>query len=906
MRTATILAVWSALVLAAVAQAQQPAQESEVDKMAREGRADLLEARFRGGTKPEELHLLAQAYTNKGRRTRQPAERQQAFDKAEEKYNKWIEALERAGKSGSVPDTVRLAAARVEHAGMILSAQAAGELDEFEITAGQRGDRPRLTKLLEAARAKYDKAQQELAPIVEDLSRHEEDLMAAGLLDLLQQARLDLTLNLGWTDYYLALLEEKDEARRNKLLAAAEHNFGELADSGQTGQMRYRCYLAVAMAQRELGKLDEAEKSFGYALGNDVDAAIAAQVRYERARCQIKAGKFDEARTTLAPLVAKDPQALGPDDLPARFHINLAHVWDANSYLLEAEVVRREARDSTAATAILQRAQRCREMGLAKMKRLSLFGGAWPGLVQLYVAASVNLKTPMRNLTPIELLYTAGALLDAKKYPEALERLQEAAERENLEPETVADVLYETGRCQYQLKNLRVAAEAFAKMAAEYRTHEKAPQAATFAYGLWGKIAEGSKKPDDYLQLAATLRNLLESFADHPKREEALWLLPVALQLGGKFDEAAAEFGKLPDKSPNWEEAQYRRAVCGRKAVEARRGSLGAEEYRAQAQAAAQALVQYSEQSRERAGLGGKSETLLKWSSEAELSAAELLAAPGVEAYDKSLAAVSSFETQYPKNELLGRALAVRIRAYRGQRDFEQASKILQQYLQTAPPAQVGPTLTALAKGMQEEVQRLVDGGEADAARKLATDSLATFEELQKWVAADASRAANLEFVQSGRAEMHYLAGQYDQAQALVAELLKKSPKNGNYQHLQARLYTVQLTPDSSPADLKRAQDAWGVLLADAAIRKRAPERYWEARFNWLDLALRLGQAADVDKAIAQERVWYPDLGGAPWKEKLEALYLKAREIQGLPPETQPTSAPTTAPTEESAAPAVP
>jgi hypothetical protein len=53
-------------------------------------------------------------------------------------------------------------------------------------------------------------------------------------------------------------------------------------------------------------------------------------------------------------------------------------------------------------------------------------------------------------------------------------------------------------------------------------------------------------------------------------------------------------------------------------------------------------------------------------------------------------------------------------------------------------------------------------------------------------------------------------------------------------------------------------------------------------------MSLRLGSAADVEKAITQERVWSPDLGGPPWKEKLEDLWHRARVAQGLPPETQP------------------
>jgi tetratricopeptide (TPR) repeat protein len=882
--------------------AAQPAESGlpeDLERMVREGMTEALEARLAGGHTPEEKHLLAQAQANKARRTRQSDERQRAFELAGQRYLKWIEELEKAAQSGQAVARVRLAAARVEYAGMMLSGQAAGDLDEYEITAGRRGDRDRLLKLLTAASQQYETAGAEVTPLLESLSAHEEELLAAGVYDVLLQAKLDLTLNLGWASYYLAVLETKDEVRRRELLATAERKFQDLIDGGQVGQMRYQCYLGLAMSQREQGRLSDAERSFGYALGQDVQPAIAAQIRYELARSQIKSGKFDEARATLGPLLEKDPENLSPEDRPARFYVNLAHLWEANSYLVEAEAIREQARDSPARTAILQKAQRCRETGLARLKRLTQRGGPWPGLVQLYVAASVSTRTPAKELSPIELLYTAGVLIDARRYVDARERLQEAASRPDVDKDVAADVLFELGRCEYLLKNERSAAETFARLAQEYRGHEKAAQAATLAYGLWGQIAERSKAREDYLQLAATLRNLLESFADHPKREEAMWLLPVALQLAGQYGEAADEFGKLPQAFPHWEEAQYRRALCSRSAVEVGRASLSPQEYQTKARKAAEGLARYADQARERvetaanraereAPASASSGEILKWSVEARIAAAELLASQGVDDYAAALAAVESFETQYPGSEQMGRVLAVRIRAYRGLRQFEQASRILHQFLQAAPPEEVGTTLAGLAKGMQDEVEHLLADGQAESARELAKDSLPTFEELEKWVRADASRAKSLEFVLFGRARMHYLAGQHQEAQQVLAPLLESSPKNGNYRHLEAQVLTARLAEQSPPEELRKAQESWALLLADPAIRQRAPERYWEARYNWLSLALRLGQAADVETAITQERVWRPDLGGEPWKEKLEALLGNALTRQGKSPQTQP------------------
>ncbi len=868
------------------------APDADLERLVTEGRVEQVEAQLRGSTQPDDLHLIARAWGHRARRARGADEQQRAWKTVDEKYLRWLEALEKPARGGDLPAVVRLAAGRVEYAGLLMAGRAGPQLDELEITAGQRGDRGKITAILTQARGLCEQAGAALEPIAADLPAREEELLAAGVYDLLTQSRLDGMLNLGWSLYFLGVFEA-DEVRRAELLGKAERKFQELVDSGQVGEMIYQCRLALGMAQRERGRLDEAARTMGYALAEGVPPAVGAQARYELARTQIRAGKFDEARATLRPLVDKDPEQLPEVERGAKFYINLAHLWDANSYLIEADAVRREAADTTARTAVLQKVQRCREAGVGRFRRLATRGGAWPALAQLYVAASVDLKAAPAELGTAELLYTAGVLIDGKKYREALPRLTEAARREEPDKQLAGEVLFELGRCQYLLKQERAAAETFGRLAREQRGHPQAPQAAGLAYGLWGQLAERSKKPEDYLALADTLRNLLESFPEHPKREEAAWLLPVALQLAGRYDAAAEEFGKVPATAKHGDEARYRRVMCLRRAVEAGRAGLSPDEYRARAIKAAEAMLKYADEAAASAAQAPRPEEVRNWAAEARLQAAELLASGGVDEYRRALSAVENFEAPRSGDEFLGRVLAARIRAYRGLRDFAAASQILTQYLRTAPAEQVGGTLGALARGMQDEVERLLAAGQAEAAAALAADALSTFEELEKWVQEDARRGTHLEAVQAGRARMLYLAGQTDGAGKLVDALLAKSPKNGNYQHLQALILTSRLTPESPTAEVERAQAAWEALLADGAIRVRAPERYWEARYHWLALALRLGAAADVETAITQERVWRPDLGGEPWRAKLEGLLREARAAQGKPtePESQPSEA---------------
>lgn len=214
---------------------------------------------------------------------------------------------------------------------------------------------------------------------------------------------------------------------------------------------------------------------------------------------------------------------------------------------------------------------------------------------------------------------------------------------------------------------------------------------------------------------------------------------------------------------------------------------------------------------------------------------------------------------------------------------------MLSRFLDAAPPAQIGPTLAGLAAGMQQEVQRLLDAGQPDTARALAGDALPTFDELEKWVRAKPDRADMLESVLAGRSRMLFHAGQFAEAERVVVELLERNPRQGDYRHLHALVLSAQAATDESKATLRKAQDAWALLLADPSIRRHAPARYWEARYHWLALLLQEGRAAEVETAITQERVWQTDLGGPPWADKLAHLLRSARIAQGKPPETQPT-----------------
>ncbi|MFO0840226.1 MAG: hypothetical protein U1D55_17090 [Phycisphaerae bacterium] len=855
----------------------KPPADSPEERLAREGNVEALEGRFLGIPSTDQLRLLAVAQTNKAARTRNADDRQKAFAAAEQRYRKWIDAV---GKDPVLEEAQRLVGqteARSALAGMMLAQWAGPDLDELEITDGASGDRDRVRKVLEAARNEFELSRKTLAPLQKQLEdggyEAEERLLALGVFESIRRLQLDAEFSLGWTHIYLAMVLPPGEPR-DLALHAAETKFNSLIEGGAVGVTIYRCQLGLGIALRELGRLAESDRALAAAAEPGVEPALEAQVRYETARLRIKQAKFDEARDVLRPLLESDPEKL-PDALrAARLHVNLAHLWEANSYLLESESLLKTA-DPVARQAARIRTSRARETGLVLLNRLSQRGGPWPAIVQPFALRAIDLKADLRTLSPLELLFSARALADARQFDDALARLQEATRREDASKDTQAEIWNEFGLIAYRHDELRRAAEAFSRVASDYRSNPLARTAVTYAYQLWAKLAEDSKQQADYARLADTLLVLLESFPEHEKREEAMWWLPVALQAGGRYAAAAEQFAKIPENAPHWEEAQLRRLLCQRQEWDAQRGGISPAEALTRGRRIAEELQRYSEQAFAR-GAKERRTRVLECAASAAIESAEIWATEGLDRFESSLQTLQNFESRFSDSTQAGRVLAARIRAYRGLRQFEQASAVVDEYLKTVPVEKAGSILLALARGMQDEVDRLEQKGDHEALRKLAGESVGTFEQLERWVTADPRRASGATAVKLGLARMLYLAGRLDDARRQSDSLLEADSRNGAAIRLLALISTESLGDSPTPDAISAAKQRWEAMLRDPGIRTAAPQRYWEARYYWLTLTLREGRSADVAAAIRQDSVWNPELGGPPWGDKLRELAAKA------------------------------
>jgi hypothetical protein len=110
---------------------------------------------------------------------------------------------------------------------------------------------------------------------------------------------------------------------------------------------------------------------------------------------------------------------------------------------------------------------------------------------------------------------------------------------------------------------------------------------------------------------------------------------------------------------------------------------------------------------------------------------------------------------------------------------------------------------------------------------------------------------------------------------------------------LGALIRTDSLPAQPARIEILAAREAWEALLKDPELRTRAPSRYWEARYHHLSLMAREGKSAEVAKAIASERVWYPEMGGPRWNQRFENLQRSAAATAGLGPVVTPPQAST-------------
>lgn len=863
-----------------VARAEEPTPEQR--RMIEEGMLEALEAGLSRPRTLDQLSWLARAARNKATRQPHPDARRAAWEEAQTHYRNWITAFDKTTAISPLQRATGQAVARVEWAETIVSGWASPLLDEFEISGVRRGNTAELTRLLQSAAAEHRAARAGVADLLDRFDRSEDEFLTAGVHRDLSRLRLDALYQSAWTNLYLAqtLTEPGQRDERTAALRAADEAFQWLIDRAAQGNTQQRCRLGRAVIAREAGKAEEAERQLRELLSATADTTLRAQMRYELVRALALQEKFAEARESIQQLVNMDVSKLMPEEQGARFYVDLARLWEGNLDLLEAAALRRRAGQSAAREPLLQQSAAKRAQGLAKLDKLRNQGGAWPAIVQAYIMDGVSLETQPRLMATIELLYAAQALREAGRIQDALARLVELDQRAGVDDALRGDAQFEIGVCRFESGDIAAAAADFARFARERSAHPRAAQAATNAFRLSARLAAESGRAADYERLADVLLHLVQSFPRHPDRGEAQWWLPVALQKAGKFTEAASQFANVPKEHPRYEEARFQRLISERLAFDAERETLSEPEMVRRARSLAEQFERYSRAAFPPAEGGDNANAAQRErAAEACVLAAELLMLQEVGDDRAASAILEHFEQNYPGSPLTPRALGIRIRAEIGNGRFPETLAAVARLLEITTPERMTPLLALIADGVPRELDRLRDETAEDAARELAADALPVFEQLYEWCRTNPPDAERDRVVRYGLARVLRHAGRFADAARLARELISEDERNGDFRRLYALALEDDLREDAPVAAVEAVRDAWGRLLTDQTLKQRAPQRYWEARVHFLRALVRLGRGEEVLKAIEQERVWSPDLGGDPWRKQFEALSRSAESI---------------------------
>lgn len=864
------------LGLCSVTFASEVEPSKAIAELIKKGRGDSLAERLQQGRNATEKGFLAQAYANAGRNEKDREQANRFYAQADGYYTQRIELLPKMPLS-DLNRLMGLAQTHLDQARLLALRWPAREFEDFRVTNGIRGDREWMSVKFSSAVAACNTAYKHAKQLLDMRSAREDEFLQAGIFDRVGALAMDSVLVRSWARYRLGKVVN-DPTLSRSAFGKAEEDFGLLLDRGAGGATVYQCYLGRGLSLRHLGRYDDAEELLKK-VAAEGNAALKVQVEFELAMIGIDRKKWKTARALLRPLAEQSVRTLPKEKRAARFYFNLARIAFAYSFFQEAS---HQAERAQGDRSMLLLARATRERGMSEFRKMGRQGGPWAAVAQVYITESVDLLANPQTLSPTEILYAVREMRE--ETPSKASRwLQSAISRRDVAEDLVPELLFELGVVEHEQQHYRSAAEAFSRVATEFRSSSQAERAAAFAFQLWQRAALDSDSAQDYAELAKAARVILESYPKHELRFAARWALPQALEEAGEFEAAARSYRSISEDSRHWEAAQYRSALMQRRMVEVQRENLSKQKYSVAARAAGAALGVYANEVFARASSHGprRRAELREWSATARLRGAELLVAANVEAYEEAVSMLAEFETSYPDSDQLGAVLGIRIRALNGLRQFDQAADMVSQFLTQTDPERVGGVLGVLASGMRAEVERLAEQGQPEAAKELARGALPTFEQLATWAKGE-GRESYRKVVGVSLARMKYLAGDFEGAEVLVRTWLSEAPNDGNLKRLMAHVLTARVGEAATPADIVAAREAWDAILVVKSLRRDAPAVYWEALYHRMALMLRAGSAEDVHRAIAEQLVWFPEMGGPQWLAKFKQLQAQAAKAAGI------------------------
>jgi hypothetical protein len=755
-----------------------------------------------------------------------------------------------------------------------------------------------------AAMAAVPRAVQALRPVlaeidaeykrIDELSVHEfQALESQGYVETLDRVGPEAEYLLLWALFYDALPRTADEVTRAanlyEVAERLEANSALLRTPQDVSHVQVPMLLLSGMTERRLNKHDPARHDFERALeaaAQIQDSQELDRIRWavslawlERIGNETDDGRYPEALRRLTEFRATIPPTA------EAFSLRLA------AALLERSILRARGEQTGAEARTGAWAPLARLIQQEPQRRAEVFAA-------LYDLLGNDAATD--KLDPLDQAALMAGLLTEVEQGAAdgdrlLARVVAVGERflSTADPDAALlrpDVLFDLGVAQYRRGRPAAAAERFLELGRDYRSFERALEAATYAVQLAAQLysdpdIRGPLSSDAAGQLYRDA--LTELMAGFPDSEAArYWRVYYGQLLEdlGEFEAAAAQYAMVARDHEHATESAFARTRClanvVRRWVETRGADPRGLPQRADEFFGAFRELMAAIQAEEaRESDRSRRAQLRRLRAEAVVLKAELQTLP---ALDRALAALETLQELDPATledpALVARFWRARLIAFERTGRLNEAIDAVDRY-RAADPVHFGPTLQALYASLAADAERLSAGGDSVAAQRRAEMAQVLASQIYEWAhrlesscTPEEKRSAAVQ-----RAEAHLHAGSVDRSLELFDELLRAEGSSPDarvlFGHAQALARRGRFT-EALPEFNRLAVG----LPANTPLR-------WSALLEDLRTRTELGHPPQgIINVIEQQKRLYPELGGPTLAGQFEKLLREnRRRLDGSP-----------------------
>lgn len=875
------------------------------DSLIRAGMPELVDELLADGARAHRV-LVARAYVVAAAAREDPAKCDADLEAAEAAYR---EALSVSNDPPWRADVRRRLSAirwRAELADLILLQRCAADVERFEAYGNLAPIPPRLAARLVAAIGEFRRTEAALQELRRDRrTTTTQAAPAAGANDNPETAADELlrtcSRHLAWALVVEARLLPESDVRRAANLREALERYKANAAGGATTDTAVAPAIGEAIALREMRRFDEAIAKLTPLAESTNDAANRARARFELARTKWRAGDPREAARLFASVSSANEPTSRPADSDAdRFWVELAPVMRAAALLAEAD-------------AGSPRAKELRMLANEAFGALRLRGERWSSLIDAYQKKQSTLAAVPASQPLPDRMEAARQAMAAGKHAHAADAWRTILADPRGEPTAKLDVVrLDLAECLSKTDQPREAAELAGQVAVSTGDAALARRAATLATEAWRRVVAASALRDDELAMARAYRMLLERVKEWPASDDAALAAGGALQRAALWDDARVAYALVPKTSGHYWPARIAMVRC-REAIlrgdgpEGAAGATPSISNPAPSSNAPAPAAQPIPKALTAAALGRAGDVATEWEQlsreldfaatadktrrleltalrdVAVLNAVEWLVRPDLGRYQEALQRLAAIDQPALPDNMRTRMLAFRVACYRALRTYDKLDAALAEFLPKASAETARPLLRGLVEELELEVGRLVNAGQPADARELAAEMVPMVRRVLEWLQAQRSQGSELPGLRLSVARLMVHAGQAVDALPLLEQAARDRSGDDQVRRYLALTYEqVARTRSDAPLDMAdKAERAWAKFLDDRGLRQRAPHRYWEARYYWLRWQLDRGSPEFVAREIDRDRTAQPDLGGTPWRERLQELLEKARALSG-------------------------